>query len=212
MADQTTYIYGGNWNKGDIEYTDLNGDGVISQGENTIEDPGDLTRIGNSTPRYAFGLTTRLEWKGFDFNMFWQGVGKREVWLGDIPYFGLTGSWTQQVFETTMDYWSPENTDAFFARPYATGEINKNQQQQTRFLQDASYARLKNLQLGYSLPNTVLDPLGFNRLRVYLSAENLLTLSPIDENFDPERLHGNYGPGKSYPLFRTITMGVNIEF
>lgn len=212
MADQTTYIYGGNWNLGDIEYTDLNGDGVISQGENTIEDPGDLRRIGNTTPRYAFGFTTRFDWKGFDFNMFWQGIAKREVSLGDIPFYGLTGSWTQQVFETTLDYWTPENTDAYFARPYATGEIRKNQQQQTRFLQDASYMRLKNLQLGYSLPSTVLDPLGFSRLRVYVSGENLLTFSPIDENFDPERLHGYYGPGKSYPLFRTITMGVNIEF
>lgn len=212
MADQQTFIFGGNWNKGDIEYTDLNGDGTISQGDNTLEDPGDLTVIGNSSPRYAFGLRYSCRWRGFDFNMFWQGIMKRDFWLGDIPYFGITGSWTQQVYETTTDYWTPENTDAFFPRPYAHRETTKNQITQTRFLQNAAYTRLKNIQVGYSLPNKILEPVNLQRVRFYLSGENLLTFSPIDENFDPERLHGNFGNGKSYPLFRTITMGLNIEF
>ncbi|WP_299546836.1 TonB-dependent receptor [Seonamhaeicola sp.] len=212
IADQQTYIYGGNWNLGDIEYTDLNGDGAISQGDNTLDDPGDLTVIGNTTPRYSFGLRSGFKWKGIDFNMFWQGVLKRDVWLGGIPFFGITGSWTQQVYETTTDYWTPENTDAYFARPYAHWETGKNQITQTRFLQNAAYARLKNIQIGYTLPKSILQTIGVQRLRVYASGENLLTITSIDENFDPERLHGNWGNGKSYPLFKTITMGLNIEF
>ncbi len=212
MADQQTYIYGGNWNLGDIEYTDLNGDGAISQGDNTLDDPGDLTVIGNTTPRYSFGFRSSFNWKGIDFNMFWQGVLKRDVWLSGIPFWGLTGSWTQQVFESTTDYWTPENTDAYFPKPYAHWETGKNHITQTRYLQNGAYARLKNIQIGYTLPKNILQKIGLQRLRVYASGENLLTITSIDENFDPERLHGNWGNGKSYPLFKTITMGLNIEF
>ena len=212
MADQTTHIYGGNWNLGDIEYKDLNDDGKISYGTSTLDDPGDRKVIGNNTPRYAFGFLFDCNWKGFDFSMFWQGILKRDYWLGDIPFFGITGSWTQQVFETTTDYWTPENTNAYFARPYAHREIRKNQLVQTRFLQDASYVRLKNLQIGYTLPNRILEPLKLQKVRFYLSGENLFFISAIDENFDPERLHGSWGAGKSYPLFKTFTAGINIEF
>ena len=212
MADQTTHIYGGNWNLGDIEYKDLNDDGKISYGTSTLDDPGDRKVIGNNTPRYAFGFLFDCNWKGFDFSMFWQGILKRDYWLGDIPFFGITGSWTQQVFETTTDYWTPENTNAYFARPYAHREIRKNQLVQTRFLQDASYVRLKNLQIGYTLPNRILEPFKLQKVRFYLSGENLFFISAIDENFDPERLHGSWGAGKSYPLFKTFTAGINIEF
>ena len=212
MADQTKYINSNPWKKGDIEYKDLNGDKVISPGKSTLDDPGDRKVIGNSTPRYSFGLILGCNWKGFDFSMFWQGIMKRDIWLGDIPFFGITGSWTQQVYETTTDYWSPENTDAYFARPYATGEITKNQRPQTRFLQSAAYTRLKNIQLGYTLPDHILKSLKIQKIRVYLNGENLLTFSPIDENFDPERIGGSWGNGKTYPLFRTVTAGINIEF
>jgi TonB-linked SusC/RagA family outer membrane protein len=212
IADQKKFINSNPWKKGDIEYKDLNGDKVISPGKSTLDDPGDRKVIGNSTPRYSFGFIFGCNWKGFDFSMFWQGIMKRDIWLGDIPFFGITGSWTQQVYETTTDYWTPENTDAYFARPYATGEIRKNQQVQTRFLQSAAYTRLKNIQLGYTLPDHILKSLKIQKIRVYLNGENLLTFSPIDENFDPERIGGSWGNGKTYPLFRTLTAGINIEF
>ncbi len=210
MANQRTFIYNTPWHKGDIEYHDLDGDNTISYGKSTLDDPGDRKVIGNSTPRFAFGLIYDCSWKGFDFSMFWQGIMKRDVWLGDIPFFGITGSWTQQVYETTTDYWSPTNTGAYFSRPYASGEITKNQLVQTRYLQNAAYIRLKNIQIGYTLPSKMLNALKLEKIRIYVSGENLFYLSPIDENFDPERVSGSWGNGKTYPLFRTFTAGVNI--
>ncbi len=211
MTDQRTYINNNPWHKGDIEYRNLNNDNVISPGSSTLDDPGDRKVIGNSTPRYSVGLIFDCEWKGFDFNMFWQGVLKRDVWLGDIPFFGITGSWTQQVYETTTDYWTSTNTDAYFARPYASSETTKNQLVQTRFLQDASYVRLKNIQIGYTLPQNIFNS-KIQKMRIYVSGENLFYLSGVDENFDPERVHGSWGAGKTYPLLRTFTAGVNIQF
>jgi TonB-linked SusC/RagA family outer membrane protein len=210
MADQKTHIYNGTWYLGDVEYRDLNNDEKISYGSNTLSDPGDRKVIGNNTPRYSFGLIYNANWKGFDFNMFWQGIMKRDVWLGDIPFFGITGSWTQQIYETTLDYWSPSNTGAYFARPYATNQTTKNQLVQTRFLQNAAYARLKNIQIGYSLPESILNSLKLQKIRIYVSGENLFYLSSIDENFDPERIHGSWGSGKTYPLFRTLTAGISL--
>jgi len=212
MADQREFINRNPWHVGDIEYRDLNKDGKISPGDRTYANPGDLRVIGNNTPRYSFGLSFGLDWKGVDFNMFWQGILKRDVWLGDIPFFGITGSWTQQIYETTTDYWSESNKDAYFARPYASGEITKNQLVQTRFLQNAAYGRLKNVQLGYTLPQTISSVAKLQRVRVYLNGENLFYFSGIDENFDPERVSGGYGNGKTYPLFKTYTAGINITF
>lgn len=212
MADQREFINRNPWHVGDIEYRDLNKDGKISPGDRTYANPGDLRVIGNNTPRYSFGLSFGLDWKGVDFNMFWQGILKRDVWLGDIPFFGITGSWTQQIYETTTDYWSESNKDAYFARPYASGEITKNQLVQTRFLQNAAYGRLKNVQLGYTLPQTISSVAKLQRVRVYLNGENLFYFSGIDENFDPERVSGGWGNGKTYPLFKTYTAGINITF
>lgn len=211
MADQRTYINKNPWHLGDIEYKDLNGDKIISPGKGTADDPGDRRVIGNSTPRYAVGLISDFRWKGFDFNMFWQGILKKDAWIGDIPFFGITGSWTQQVYKTTTDYWSPTNTGAYFARPYATSEIQKNQQVQTRFLQNAAYLRLKNIQIGYTIPKSVFNS-KLQKVRLFISGENLFYISGIDENFDPERITGGQGAGKTYPLFRTYTGGVNVLF
>lgn len=212
MADQTTYINANPWKLGDVEYKDLNGDGVISPGDRTLDNPGDLTIIGNNTPRYQFGLNLGFVWKWIDFRMFWQGTLKRDYWLGGIPFFGITGSWTQQIYETTLNHWSPDNTDAYFARPYSTGEMRKNQLVSSRYLQNAAYARLKNVQIGFTLPENVLSRLQLDKVRLFLNGENLFYLSPIDENFDPERLHGRWGAGKIYPLFRTFTAGINVDF
>jgi hypothetical protein len=88
----------------------------------------------------------------------------------------------------------------------------KNQQTQSRYLQDASYLRLKNIQLGYSLPKSLIDRVKIQSVRVYVSADNLLTFSDITGVFDPELLGGDWGPGKLYPLSKTISMGVNINF
>ncbi|MBR6433108.1 MAG: TonB-dependent receptor, partial [Bacteroides sp.] len=156
--------WGGNWGAGDIKYKNLvdrkdaNGkiidEGVVNSGNNTLDDHGDLKRIGNSTPRYNFGLNLDAEWKGFDFSIFFQGVLKRDWHFGsNDPYFwgAVSNMWQSAAFKEHMDYWTPENTGAYYPKPYF-GNIDKNHMTQTRYLQDASYIRCKNIQFGYSLP------------------------------------------------------------
>ena len=144
--------------------------------------------------------------------MFWQGVLKRDYWLSDIPFFGITGSWTQQIYHTTLNYWSPNNTGAYFAKPYATSETQKNQIVSSRYLQNAAYLRLKNLQIGYTLPESSLGKLKISKIMIFVSGENLFFIAKIDKNFDPEVLGGSWGNGKTYPLFRRVTGGIKVEF
>ncbi len=201
------------WGPGDVKYKDLNNDGIISRGKETVDDHGDLKIIGNTTPRYMFGLNAGLQYKSFDFSMFWQGVGKRDLWMGSQVFFGFRTAWTATVIQAhALDYWSPENTDAYFAKPYLTAENNKNQQMQTRYLQDASYVRLKNMQIGYTVPKLLIDKLKIEKIRFYVSGENLFTFSKIMDSFDPET--NVRGPNSTlvYPLSRNYSAGVNITF
>lgn len=220
--------WGGNWGAGDIKYKNLvdrkdaNGkiidEGIVNSGNNTLDDHGDLKRIGNSTPRYNFGLNLDAEWKGFDFSIFFQGVLKRDWHFGsNDPYFwGAVGNmWQSAAFKEHMDYWTPENTGAYYPKPYF-GNIDKNHMTQTRYLQDASYIRCKNIQFGYSLPQSVLHPVGLNNCRIYVSCDNLFTLTSLSSIYDPE-VFGSYGDegwgaAKTYPLQRTISVGVNLSF
>src|SRR5690606_29604960 len=112
----------------------------------------------------------------------------------------------------SLDYWSPGNPDAYFARPYLTAENLKNQQVQTRYLQDASYIRLKNLQLGFTLPELLTSKVNIANLRLYVSGENLVTFSNIMESFDPEANVRASGANLVYPLSRTYSAGLNITF
>ena len=209
--------WGSNWNAGDVMYADLNGDGVVNGGANTVDNPGDRVVIGNSTPRYNFGLTLDAAWKGIDFSVFFQGVGKRDYWL-DGPYFwgAQGGMWQSAGFVQHWDFWRSEddplgaNTDAYYPRPIF--KTDKNQQQQTRYLQNAAYIRMKNIQLGYTLPRQWVSKAGMSSVRVYLSGDNLLTFSGITGMFDPETLGGKRGKGKLYPLCKTISVGLNVNF
>lgn len=210
MADQTKFINALPWKLGDIEYMDLNGDKVISPGDRTLLNHGDLVIIGNNNPRYQFGIFADASWKYVDFRIFFQGTLKRDVWLSDIPFFGITGSWTQVVFKENLDYWTPDNTDAYFAKPYITDETLKNQQVSDRYLQNAAYIRLKNVQIGYTFRKNIIK--NIQKMRIYLNGENLFHLSPLDKRFDPERVHGSWGPGKVYPILGNISGGISIDF
>ena len=209
--------WGGNWGAGDVKYVDLNGDGKINSGANVLGDSGDMSIIGNDTPRYNFGINLDANWKGFDLSMFWQGTLKRDYWL-DGPYFwGATGGqWQSAGFVEHWDFWRPEgdelgaNTGAYF--PRASFDGGKNQYRSSGYLQDASYIRLKNIQLGYTLPENLVKKAGMQSVRVYVSADNLLTISDISGMFDPEALGGDYGAGKLYPLQKTISVGLNVNF
>lgn len=215
IPDQS-YIYG-NWGLGDIEYQDLNKDGKIDIGENTLDDHGDLEIIGNTSPRFNYGISLGAEWKGIDLSIFFQGVGKRDfyppIWSNEgVLFWGFTGGFGSNLYEETSDFWTENNTDAYYAKPYNSDEVKKNQQVQTRYLQNAAYIRLKNLQLGYTLPKKIVDKMKISRVRIFFSGENLFTLTPLHKNFDPELLTGDWGAGKLYPLSRTVSFGVNIDF
>ena len=200
------------WKAGDIMYADLDGDGKITTGANTLDDPGDRKVIGNSTPRFRFGLNIGAEWKGIDFSAFFQGVAKRDYWLDGMIFWGINGDeWNSTGYTEHWDFFRPEgdplgaNTDAYYPRPIRAN--NQNHYCQTRYLQNAAYIRLKNLQIGYTLPKTWTMKAGLERVRIFFSGDNLWTGTSISKNFDPELLYQN---GMSYPLSRTFSCGVNI--
>ena len=209
--------FGSSWGAGDIMYADLNGDGEVTNGSNTIYDHGDLTIIGNSTPRYNFGLTLDGEWHGIDFSIFMQGVMKRDYWADQAYFWGAYGDeWQSTCFVEHLDYWSADNPGAYYPRPIMTSDgtlAQQNHQVQTRYLQSAAYMRLKNVQVGYTFPQKWVNKAGIESLRVYVSADNLATFTGLSKIFDPEALSSvNGGSGKTYPLQRTISIGVNLNF
>lgn len=210
---------GSKWTAGDIMYADLNGDGKISEGARTLEDHGDLKVIGNKTPRYQFGLDLYADWKGFDFRAFFQGVLKRDYWQGSSYFWGAGGNiWWSVGLKQHADFFQAEpyeafdtNTEAYYPRPLFNSD--KNRKPQSRYLQDASYVRLKNLQLGYTLPASLTQKMHIQKLRFYVSGENLWTITGMADMFDPETVGGGSGDnGNAYPLSTTISLGLNLTF
>lgn len=201
-----SYLYGGKWGAGDVRYEDLNGDNKINDGDNTLGKPGDRKVIGNSTPRFAYGITAGCEYKGFDFEMFWQGIGKRDWFPGEgsAAYWGFTNEW-QTPLTTSLDYWTTENRNAFF--PKLGWNNGGNRVASTRYLQSASYCRLKSVTLGYTIPKAILDKVGVSRLRVYITGENLFTFTPLIKAFDPETLNN-----LTYPINKKLAVGLNLTF
>lgn len=213
---------GSDWRAGDVMYADVNGDGKISSGSGRLGDTGDITLIGNSTPRFLFGLDLYASWKGFDIRMFFQGVMKRDFWQGSGYLFGANsrGMWNSFGIEEVHDYFRDENTwsvkegyqtanvDAYLPRPLYN---DKNVQTQTGYLQNAAYIRLKNMQIGYTLPKSVVSKIGIQDLRIYFSGENLWTGTSLAKQFDPETISSGVG-GIGYPLSRTLSCGLNVSF
>ena len=205
------------WSAGDVKYKDLNNDGKITRGSQTVDDPGDLKVIGNSSPRYLFGINANANYKSLDFSVFWQGVGKKDTWMevNNSSFWGFnTAQWNSTILKHNSDFWRTDNTNAYFPKPYLSSENNKNHQIQTRYLQDASYIRLKNIQIGYTLPISVSRKIRLEKIRTYVNGENILTFSNMMESFDPETAKGTTGGGRgfAYPLSRTYTFGLNITF
>lgn len=206
-APKQTQINGGVWRPGDVRYADLNGDGKIDNGTSTVANPGDRKIIGNAMPRYQFGIGANVAWKGFDFNMFWQGTGKRDYWTESYLYWGLIngtningGSGTPDVYYNS---WTPERTDAFYP---AFKPALKNKQVQSRYLLNAAFVRLRNITLGYSLPTSLLRKIKIDKVRVYASGFNLLSISKVPRFLDPENMED------AYPLMRSTTLGLQINF
>ena len=205
---------------GDLKYVDLNNDGVIGKGTNTVGDPGDRKIIGNSQPRYQYGATLGFNWAGIDFSMFIQGIGRQDWYPGaDARYFwGLYArpfsSWIQKDFLDRC--WSEENPDAYFPRPRAYIAMKDGRALGTvndRYLQNVGYCRLKNLTVGYTLPSKWTDAVKMQSVRFYFSGENLGFLAPglHSDYMDPEMcLVG--GKCHIYPWQKTFMFGVDINF
>lgn len=214
LANGGQNALGNNWRAGDLMFNDLNGDGKITNGSNTIGNMGDLMLIGNNTPRYMFGTDIGADWKGFDFRAFFQGILKRDYFQNGYYFWGASASiWGSAGLKEHTDYFRDDpnhplgqNLDAYYPRPLFSA---KNQVVQTRYLQDASYVRLKNLQLGYTLPISLTRRAGIQKFRVYVSGENLFTITKMATMFDPETVDGGYG-GSVYPLFKVYAVGLNV--
>lgn len=204
-ADQS-YLSGGSWGAGDVKYEDLNNNGKIDIGKNTLDDSGDRKIIGNSTPRYSYGITAGFDYKGFDFEMFWQGIGKRDYWLGGSQFWGFTDEWCTPL-TSSLDYWTEDNRDAYFPRLHHYGVNGGNHQVSTRYLQNAAYLRLKNVVLGYTIPRSITEKVKISRLRVFVQGENLLTFTPLIDSYDPETLNN-----MTYPINKKISVGLNLTF
>lgn len=209
--------WGNNWAAGDLMYLDLNGDKEVSAKSRTINDHGDLTVIGNNRPRYTYSLNLDAAYKGFDFSILLQGVMKKDFWDNSPYSIGANhGMWQSAAFNDHWDFFRPEgdplgaNLDSYFPRPlFEAG--GKNFQVNDRYIQSAAYMRIKNIQLGYTLPQSLVTRVGLNSVRVYASADNLVTFTKMNKIFDPEATGGSWGSGKIYPLQRTISFGLNVN-
>lgn len=209
-APSQAKISGRKWTPGDVRYADLNGDGIIDFGNSSLSNPGDRSIIGNNTPRFAFGLSGDLNWKNFDFMFFFQGIARRDAWIGSNYFWGIVGDeWQSSPFEVHLDRWSADNPNGYFPKFYLTGENGKNTQTQTRYLQNAAYLRLKQVQLGYSLPKTLLSKIRFAKARLYIGAENIFTITKLIKTMDPEL---SISDAKIYPLQHTVSAGINLSF
>lgn len=214
---------------GDIRFADLNNDGVINNGDNTVNNPGDLTVIGNTTPRYTYGLNLGADWNRFSFSAFFTGVGKQDWYPGPEAgtFWGAYNRPYNRIPTWHVDnMWSEENPDAYL--PRLRGYIAQNgqgtlRQSQTRYLQNVAHIRLRNIQVGYNLPEQWLSRLGMTNARIYFSGENLFTWSPlyrITRDLDVENVwrsdevlsENNSGNGHNYPMLKAYSFGVSVTF
>ncbi len=223
----------GLWFPGDIKLRDLNKDGLINVGENKADKSGDRRIIGNSTPRYMFGLNLGADWNNFSFSVFFQGVGKQQ-WYPSTETEMFWGQYNRPYNNIPTfhlgNMWTPDNPNAYFPRTMSRAASSNTNRTlgiaQTRYLQNVAYVRMKNVQIGYSLPTKWISRIGARSLRVYFSGENLLTYSPmykivkntIDvENatqFADQDLNNNpsNGNGYNYPLLKSFSFGLNVGF
>jgi TonB-linked SusC/RagA family outer membrane protein len=187
---------------GDVRYEDLNKDGRV--------DANDRTFIGNAFPRYEYSINVNLNYGNWDLNIFGQGVGQRNNFLsgtGAVPF--NSADFAASLLNIHKDYWRTDNPNALFPRLLPSGSGGNNYLLATQWIRSAAYFRIKNINLGYTLPRTVLNKTKISSLRIYFSCQNLLTLSRAWKGFDPEINSAN---AEFYPLMRTFTGGVNVTF
>ena len=188
---------------GDIRYLDKNGDGVIKPDD-------DRFIVGNDFPRYTFGFTYGLEYKGFDFSMMWQGVGRRNKWMRGESVEAFHNNNEGPVMDFHQDRWTPNNPDATYPRLTMGAESANNAAKSDFWIQDAKYLRLKNAQIGYTFPQQWMKKLYVKNLRIFASVQNPLTFTKMKGGWDPE--YTGDGSGRSYPVARVYSFGLNVKF
>jgi TonB-linked SusC/RagA family outer membrane protein len=196
-----------NFHPGDIKYKDISGPDGVPDG--IISPEYDRVMIGNPDPRYEYSLDLGAEWKGFDVSIFLQGIGKKDIYLkgeGARPFYGGKSMYTYQT-----DYWTEDNRDAAFPRllTVASSAVYPNYFLSDFWVKSGAYLRVKNVVLGYTLPKKITQTLKLDKVRVYLSGQNLLTFSNAYEGYDPENDVSN---GRFYPVMRTYTIGIDVQF
>jgi TonB-linked SusC/RagA family outer membrane protein len=214
---------------GDVKFRDLDGDGQITSGSNSVKDHGDLKVIGNSTPRYEFGLRLGANYKGIDCAVFLQGVAKRDMWGSSsttLPGFNTGDGAVASRF--CSDYWTEENTGAFYPRPWNMANSTNafNMYRQDKYLLNMAYLRIKNITVGYTLPEELTKVVFIQKARFYVSLENFFTFDHLSGTpVDPEIVAGvgsagllsgsNYQLGRaglSTPAFKSFSVGVQLNF
>lgn len=207
-APDQTFI-GANWRPGDIRYADLNGDGVVDKGQGTLEDPGDQKIIAYERPRNDFGITGDVGYKAFTLSLFFQGTLKYDYWPTNnnwVAFYPFNAGHVENYYLT--DTWSPENPDAYFAAPHISTNTKQNIQPQSRYVQDASYIRLKNLTFAYNLPPEVAAKVGLVNASIYFAGMNLWEATKMRKPLDPEvrpTLTQEYYKQRIYSLGLKIT-------
>lgn len=215
-----------NFGPGDVKFKDLNGDGEIDNGDGTVDNPGDRRIIGNSTPRYNYGLRLGADYKGFDFSIFFQGTGQRAMWgNGALAIAGFNTADGAMPAAIVDDYWTPDNTGAFYPAAFNNAGSNdaNNMQIQSKYLLDLSYTRIKNITFGYVLPKSFIAPAKLSNVRVYVALENFFTWDKLNGlPIDPEVVSGfsmfnesNYNTGRTgvgTPTFKSASFGVQLNF
>jgi TonB-linked SusC/RagA family outer membrane protein len=207
-------IAGATVGPGDLKFKDRNNDGIIDEKDKTV--------LGNPFPRFTFGFTYRLAFKGIDFSFFIQGVGKRDAFLRGELVEPFHYNYGQTLYAHMTDYWTPENTDARYPRLAAIGSASNTYNWRTGsdlYKYDAAYARLKNVNIGYTFPKSISKKAGMERLRISLIGQNLYTLTKL-KFIDPETTEfgNNVSVGsssnsaRSYPLPVFYGVGIDITF
>lgn len=207
---------------GDMKYIDLDGDGIITSGKNTLDDPGDQKVIGNSLPRWQYGLRGNVSWNGWTLQLFFQGIGHMDWYPGHEnmrfwgPYSRPYASFVPRGFMN--DVWDEDNTGAYFPRPRGYAALTASNGSlyyiNSRYLQNLAYLRLKNISLAYNIPSGAIAKAGLSEARICFSGENVFTWSAVHGNYvDPEQISANSDRnGNTYPWYRVFSIGISLTF
>ena len=212
------------WYPGDVKFKDLDDNHVIDYGTNTLADHGDKKVIGNSLPRYIYSFTVNADWNNIFLSAFFQGVGKQDWYpSAESMFWGQYNRPYNNLPKWHLgNYWTEDNPNAYLPR-YSGYNNSLKGTPQTRYLQNVAYLRLKNLQIGYTLPKQWISKLSIQDAKIYLSGENLFCWSPLYKHTrdldvtningsDPDLTDGGSGDGNSYPQMKSVSIGLSLTF